>query len=77
MKKVPQRKCVGCRGMFDKPALIRISKGENGEGRGAYVCNNLSCIEQARKSKGLERSLKKAIPTELYEGLKSKNMLGG
>jgi hypothetical protein len=69
MKKVPQRKCVGCRQMNDKTALIRIGKNEDGKGRGAYVCNNRACIEQAKKNKGIERSLKQAVLPELYEKL--------
>ena len=70
MKKIPQRKCVGCRQMYDKTTLIRITKSENNEGRGAYVCNNRTCIEQAKKTKGFERSFKSAVPAEIYENLK-------
>jgi len=71
MKKVPQRKCVGCREMFDKSVLIRVSKNTDGTGRGAYVCENNSCIAKARKAKGFERSLKRAIPQQLYDCLLS------
>ena len=78
MKKIPQRKCVGCRQMFNKSDLIRICNEENGQGRGAYVCNNPTCIEQARKTKGIERSLKQSIAPHLYEDLlANQNMLGG
>ena len=62
--------------MFDKSTLLRVCKEKDGQGRSAYVCNNAACIEQARKTKGIERSLKQAISTDLYENL-SKNMLGG
>ncbi|MCL2363186.1 MAG: YlxR family protein [Defluviitaleaceae bacterium] len=76
MKKIPQRKCVGCHQMFDKSVLLRVFKDKSGQGRSAYICNSASCIEQARKTKGIERSLKQAISIDLYENL-FKNMLGG
>jgi hypothetical protein len=77
LKKVPQRRCVGCRKMKDKPLLIRIAANieiaidANGksQGRGAYICRNTNCLEQAKKSKGFERSLKRSIPLEIYDRL--------
>jgi hypothetical protein len=69
MKKRPQRKCVGCREMYDKLLLFRISSCNSHQGRGAYVCKSKKCIEQARKTKALERSLKKAIPADIYTQL--------
>lgn len=39
-------------------------------GRGAYLCRQTACFEKAEKSKGLERSFKQSIPTEVYERLK-------
>ena len=39
-------------------------------GRGAYLCKSAECLEKAIKSRGLERSLKAAIPQEVYENLK-------
>ena len=78
-KKVPLRKCIGCGEMKSKKEMIRILKTtENAivldktgkqNGRGAYICPNLQCLETATKSKGLERALKTAIPTEVYEQL--------
>ena len=78
-KKVPQRKCVGCAQIKDKKELIRIIKSTDGEisidssgrknGRGAYICADPKCLEKAQKSKGLERSLKVAIPKEVYDEL--------
>ena len=35
-------------------------------GSGVYVCKNLSCREAAQKKRGLERSLKCAVPQEIY-----------
>ena len=38
-------------------------------GRGAYICFSRECLEKAKKNHGLERSLKAAIPDEVYENL--------
>ena len=77
-KKIPLRKCVGCNAMKEKKEMIRVIKTPENEivldatgrknGRGAY-CVNPECLRLARKSKGLERSLKTAIPQEVYESL--------
>ena len=77
-KKIPMRQCVGCGEMKAKKELLRVLKTEDGDlldatgkknGRGAYICANTECLKKARKSKGLERSLKVAIPDEVYENL--------
>ena len=78
-KKVPMRKCVGCGEMKNKKDLIRVIKTPEEEltldatgrknGRGAYICASMECFLQAKKSRGLERSLKMAIPEEIYEEL--------
>ena len=78
-KKVPMRQCVGCRDMKVKKEMIRVIKTAKGEialdvtgkqnGRGAYLCGKQECLEQAMKSKGLERSLKQSIPEDVYERL--------
>ena len=76
--KIPLRQCVGCGEMKAKKELIRVIKNDEGvfldasgrkNGRGAYICADTDCLEKARKSKGLERSLKVAIPDEVYENL--------
>lgn len=79
-KKVPLRKCTGCREMKPKKELIRIVKCEDGtfkldttgkmQGRGAYICPNTQCLELAHQSKGLERSFKEKVPQSVYEELK-------
>ena len=71
------RQCVGCREMKSKRDLIRVIRTSEEEilidttgrknGRGAYICPKRECLEQAIKSKGLERSLKIAIPKEIYK----------
>ena len=77
-KKIPMRQCVGCGEMKAKKELLRVLKTEDGvlldatgkkNGRGADICANTECLKKARKSKGLERSLKVAIPDEVYDNL--------
>ena len=79
-KKIPMRQCVGCGEMKAKKELIRVIKTEEEvlldttgrkNGRGAYICANPECLKKARKSKGLERSLKASIPDEVYENLEN------
>jgi len=79
-KKVPLRQCVGCGEMKSKKEMMRVIKTADDEivldktgkknGRGAYLCMNKECLERAVKQKGLERSLKTAIPEEVVESLK-------
>ena len=75
-KKIPHRQCVGCRESKPKKELIRIIRTPENEiivdvsgrknGRGAYICPNPACLQKGKKSKGLERSLKAAIPEDVY-----------
>ena len=67
-RKIPMRKCVGCGEMNPKKELIRVLRTEENE-FGAYLCMSKDCFEKAVKSKGLERSFKQAIPTEVYDRL--------
>ena len=77
--KVPQRKCVGCGEMKPKKELLRVLRTEENEfildatgkknGRGSYLCNSMECFKKAVKCKGLERSFKQSIPSEVYEHL--------
>ena len=70
------RKCVGCGEMKSKKELIRVIKTQEQEflldatgkknGRGAYMCNSLECLKKAIKTKGLERSFKANIPSDVY-----------
>lgn len=79
MKKIPLRKCIGCGEMKSKKEMIRVLKTTEDEividatgrrnGRGAYICPSMECFKKAVKSRGLERSLKMAIPKEVYEAL--------
>lgn len=80
MKKIPIRTCIGCNEGKPKRELIRIVKTSEGEvlvdftgkknGRGAYVCPNISCLEKAIKTKRLSRTFEMPIENELYEKLR-------
>ena len=78
-RKIPQRQCMGCRERADKRSLIRVVRGTDGNvsldfsgklnGRGAYICPKMECLQKARKSKALERSLEVPIPETVYDRL--------
>lgn len=78
--KTPMRKCIGCQELKSKKEMIRILKTAEDEivldatgkknGRGAYLCFSKTCLENAVKNKGLERSLKMPIPIDVYDSLK-------
>lgn len=78
-KKIPMRQCVGCGSMKTKKEMMRVLKtAEEGiildttgkkNGRGAYLCVSMECLQMARKNKGLERSFKMNIPNEVYDNL--------
>ncbi|MCR5755437.1 MAG: YlxR family protein [Acetatifactor sp.] len=78
-KKIPLRQCVGCGEMKGKKDMMRVLKTAEGEicldttgkknGRGAYLCKSAECLKKARQNKGLERSFKIGIPSEVYDSL--------
>lgn len=80
MKNLPTRTCIGCNEIKLKKDLIRIVKSKEGQisidrtgkanGRGAYICDNIDCLEKAIKSKRLERSFETKIESEIYEKLR-------
>ena len=53
----PERTCIGCRRTRPRAELIRLVRGADGRGavdpsasapgRGAYVCRDAACVEQA------------------------------
>ena len=80
MKKQPQRTCMGCNQKKNKKVLIRIVKNKNNEisvdrtgkkeGRGAYICDDVNCLDKLIKSKRLERVFEMSISDEIYESLR-------
>ena len=80
-RKIPMRKCTGCNELKPKKELIRVIVTPEDEvmldttgkknGRGAYICAKAECLREARKHKGLEKSLKRAIPSDVYDSLEA------
>ena len=79
VKKIPQRKCVGCGEMKSKKELIRVVRSPEGDisldqtgkkaGRGAYVCPDKVCITKAYKGHRLEKALEKQVNDDVYKKL--------
>ena len=80
MKKLPTRTCIGCnekklkkdfiRIVKDNQSNITIDKTGRANGRGAYICDNIECLEKAIKTKRLEKSFEMQIDEKIYENLK-------
>lgn len=80
MKKQPLRTCMGCNEKKEKNQLIRIVKNKMNEitldrtgkleGRGAYICDDIKCLEKIIKSKRLEKIFDIKISNEIYENLR-------
>lgn len=74
------RTCAGCRSTKDKKELIRIVRRPDGSvavdrtgkqnGRGTYLCPDVSCLQKAKKARSIERSLSVSISDELYEEIR-------
>lgn len=83
-KKVPMRQCMGCGEKKEKKDLIRIIRTPDEEivldvtgkknGRGAYLCDSISCLAKARKKKAIDRALNMTIPEEVYQQLEKEMM---
>ena len=82
IKKIPERKCMGCNEKKPKKELIRIVRIPQGSivlddkgkvsGRGVYICYDIKCFEKAKKAKRLERCLETEIPESVYSELEMK-----
>ena len=80
MKKIPLRTCMGCNEKKPKKELVRIVKNKDGEifidktgkaeGRGAYICDCVECLEKIIKSKRLEKVLETKLSEEVYNNLR-------
>lgn len=85
LKNIPQRTCIGCNEKKDKNKFIRIVKDNQNNisidktgkanGRGAYICDNIECLEKAIKNKRIEKSFQMVIDNEVYEKLR--DMING
>ena len=83
-KKVPMRQCMGCGEKKEKKDLIRIIRTPDEEivldvtgkknGRGAYLCDSISCLSKARTKKAIDRALNMTIPEDVYQQLEKEMM---
>lgn len=81
MKKIPMRMCVACRQMKPKGELLRVVRTEERtasidltgkrNGRGAYICASMECMEKAVKSRALDRALEITIDSDTLVRLKT------
>jgi len=71
---------VGCGEQKNKNDLIRIVHDSQdnvyldptgkSNGRGAYICRNISCLDKAYKTHALNRSFKTELSEEIYKDLR-------
>lgn len=79
-KKIPMRTCVITKESLPKKDLLRIVRTPYGEivpdetgklnGRGAYIKKDIAVLEQAKKTKILEKRLECEIEDSVYEDIK-------
>ena len=77
MKNKPIRMCFICRSCCEKSALTRIVKNKDGEvfidrtykanGRGAYVCSSMYCLNKLKKHKTLNKAFKCELEQSIIE----------
>ncbi len=71
------RCCISCRKAAPKAEFWRIVRChadrtiqlDEGMGRSAYLCPTADCLKLAQKKKRLGRSLRAAVPDEIYQTL--------
>ena len=81
IKKIPQRKCLGCGVSKNKSDLIRVVRSPDNEisidpkgkksGRGAYICKDEECLKKAVKAKRFDRNLDVKISDDILDLLRS------
>lgn len=78
-KCVPMRMCIACREMKPKKEMFRVVKNADGEiavdatgkapGRGAYICNDDSCLKKLADKKLLHKAFAANVSQEVYKGV--------
>jgi len=70
------RRCGACRTLRDRRELWRVVRQaeggvvlDQGMGRSAYLCPQLSCLEEARKRRRLQRALRCPLDERLLDVL--------
>lgn len=80
-KHIPERTCVACRAHDAKRALVRVVRLTDGgvvvdetgkqKGRGAYLCCQRACWDQALKRGALNRALRVTLTAEEIAALQA------
>jgi hypothetical protein len=78
-RREPIRTCVACRQEAGKRSLTRLVRTAEGKvsldargrapGRGAYLHADPTCVEQARRRRALQRSLRAEVPERVWQEL--------
>jgi uncharacterized protein len=77
-KHIPLRTCIVCKTKDAKRTLVRLIRTDTGvyvdpsgkmNGRGAYLCDRISCWERAVKTDILNKALKTTLTAEDRERL--------
>ena len=86
-KKIPMRRCLGCQISKPQKELIRVVRTPEGllcvdstgkmNGRGAYICRAAHCLEEAKKSRRLERQFDMKVSEELFKQIYARIEAGG
>ena len=81
VKKTPQRMCIACKIHKDKKELIRVVRAQDGtisldftgkkSGRGAYICNDINCINKMVNNKLLAKAFEIPVSEEVYIALQN------
>ena len=76
---MPLRTCVVTKEKLEKKDLIRVVKNNNGEvfvdltgkanGRGAYIKKDINVLNDAKRTKALEKHLETSISEEVYKNI--------
>lgn len=79
MRKQPVRTCVACREGKPKAEMLRVVRTPDGEikidptgkcaGRGAYVCNEPSCVEKCVKKRIFDKVFGIRLSDEDYASI--------
>lgn len=80
VKKIPLRTCVITKEKLPKQELLRIVRTKEGDvvcditgklnGHGAYIKKDIAVLEQAKKTKALEKKLECNIEDSVYEEIR-------
>jgi predicted RNA-binding protein YlxR (DUF448 family) len=73
------RRCVACRQLRDRNdlwRLVRLASGglalDGGMGRSAYLCPEPACLEEARRRRRLQRSLRCPVDDAIFQTLEER-----